>query len=138
MPNTPISCRHAIIKTVLNEMLLFVCLFVSVCEYNHVSRTLACSPYSVEVTFFGSSRMILRVRANSTPKYSGTVSAVARLPEGRKDMFYLTTHSTHCLLRLYGVGQLVKDHSDSERGNSPQPLLFPINSEGSFICTIPR
>ena len=43
-------------------------------------------------------------------------------------------------LRLYGVRHMVKDHSDSEKGN-PQPphrLLFPINSKGSFICTIPQ
>ena len=41
--------------------------------------------------------------------------------EGRKEMFYLTTHS------------------DNERGN-PLPshgLLFRINSKGSFICIIP-
>ena len=34
---------------------------------------------------------------------------------------------------------MVKDHSDSERGN-PLPLHglhFSINSKGSFICTIP-
>ena len=30
-------------------------------------------------------------------------------------MFYLTTHSTHFILQLYGVGHMVKDHSDSER-----------------------
>ena len=30
-------------------------------------------------------------------------------------MFYLTTHSTHFILRLYGVRHMVKDHSDSER-----------------------
>ena len=43
-------------------------------------------------------------------------------------------------LRLYGVGHMVKDHSDSERGNllPPHGLLFPINSKGSFICTIPE
>ena len=31
-------------------------------------------------------------------------------------------------LRLYGVGHMVKDHSDSERGNPlpPHGLLFPI------------
>ena len=48
-------------------------------------------------------------------------------------MFYLTTHSTHFYLRLY-------DHSDSEKGNPllPHRLLFPINSKGSFICTIPH
>ena len=34
---------------------------------------------------------------------------------GRKEMFYLTTHSTHCILRLYSVGRMVKDHSDNER-----------------------
>ena len=60
--------------------------------------------------------------------------------ERRKEMFYLTTHSTHFILRLYGVGHMVKDHSDSERGNPllPHGLLFPINSKGSFIYTIPQ
>ena len=32
-------------------------------------------------------------------------------PEGRKETFYLTTHST----RLYGVGHMVEDHSDTMR-----------------------
>ena len=34
---------------------------------------------------------------------------------GRKEMFYLMTHSTHFILRLYGFGHMVKDHSDSKR-----------------------
>ena len=35
---------------------------------------------------------------------------------------------------------MVNDHLDSERGNPlpPHRLLFPINSKGSFICTIPH
>ena len=43
-------------------------------------------------------------------------------------------------LRLYGVRHMVKDHSDSERGNPlpPHGILFSINSKGSFICTIPQ
>ena len=43
-------------------------------------------------------------------------------------------------LRLYGISHMVNDHSDSEKGNSlpPHRLLFPINSKGSFICTIPQ
>ena len=44
-------------------------------------------------------------------------------------------------LRLYGVRHMVKDHSDSEKGNPPPPphrLLLSINSKGSFICTIPQ
>ena len=38
-----------------------------------------------------------------------------------KEMFYLTTHSTHFILRLYGVRHMVKDHSDSEKGNALPP-----------------
>ena len=54
-----------------------------------------------------------------------------------KEMFYLTMHSTHF---IYGVGHMVKDHSDSEKGNllPPHWLLFLISSKGSFICTIPQ
>ena len=46
--------------------------------------------------------------------------------EERKEMFYL---------RLYGVRLMVKDHSDSERGNPllPHGLCFPISSKGCFI-----
>ena len=44
-------------------------------------------------------------------------------------------------LWLYGVRHMVKYHTDSEREN-PVPslhgLLFPINSNSYFICTIPQ
>ena len=65
---------------------------------------------------------------------------VCEQKEGRKEMIYLTTHSTQFILWLYGVGHMVKDHSDSERRNPlpPHGLLFPINSKVSFICTIPQ
>ena len=83
-------------------------------------------------------------------------------------MFYLTMHSTHFIygymamdtfcnrerernvlfndalntfyLQLYDVRHMVKDHSDSEKGNqlSPHRLLLSINSKDSFICTIPQ
>ena len=48
------------------------------------------------------------------------------------DIFYL---------RLYGVRQMIKDHSDSERGNpltSRHGILFVISSKGSLIYTIPH
>ena len=59
--------------------------------------------------------------------------------EGRREMFYLTTHSTHFIYD-YMASDMVKDHSDSEKGNlmPPHRLLFPNNSKGSFICTIPQ
>ena len=43
-------------------------------------------------------------------------------------------------LLLYGIRHMVKDHSDSERGNllPPYGLLFLINNKGYFICTIPQ
>ena len=43
-------------------------------------------------------------------------------------------------LRLYGVGHMIEDYSDSERGNPPQPhgLLFPINSKGSLYASSHR
>ena len=52
-------------------------------------------------------------------------------------VLYNDALNTFCL-RLYGVGHMVMDHSDSERGNPllPHGLLFPINSKGYFICTI--
>ena len=42
-------------------------------------------------------------------------------------------------LRLYGVRHMVKDHSDSDKGNllTPHGLLFPIISKDYFICIIP-
>ena len=44
-------------------------------------------------------------------------------------------------LRLYDAGHImVKDHSDSERGNPllPHGLHFSISSKGSFIWIIPH
>ena len=42
-------------------------------------------------------------------------------------------------LRLYDIRHMVKDHSDSEKGNPPPPhrLLLSINSKGSFIMHHP-
>ena len=59
----------------------------------------------------------------------------------RKEMFYFTTHTTHF---IYGYMAsdiiMVKDHTDSERGNPlpPYGLSFLISSKGSFICIIPQ
>ena len=54
-------------------------------------------------------------------------------------MFYLTTHSTHFIYGFYGVGLMVKDYSDSERGNPlpPHGLLFLISSKGFFYMHHP-
>ena len=64
---------------------------------------------------------------------------MAREREREREMFYLTTHSTHFIYG-YMASDMVKDNSDSEKGNPlpPHRLLLSINSKGSFICTIPQ
>ena len=46
-------------------------------------------------------------------------------------MIYLMMCSTHFYLRSYGIRHMVKDHSDSKRGNPlpPHRLLFPISRQ---------
>ena len=59
--------------------------------------------------------------------------------KGRKGSVLFNDALNTFYLRLYGVRHImVKDHSDSEKGNPlpPHRLLFPISSKGSFICTI--
>ena len=59
--------------------------------------------------------------------------------EGERNVLFNDALNTF-YLRLYGVRHMVKDHSDSEKGNPlpPNRLLLSINSKGSFICTIPQ
>ena len=59
--------------------------------------------------------------------------------EREREMFYLTTHSTHFIYG-YMASDMVKDHSDSEKGNPlpPYRLLLSINNKGYFICIIPH
>ena len=54
-----------------------------------------------------------RTSSQSGTACPGTYSPLQN--ERTKEMFYLTTHSTHFILRLYGVGHMVKAHSDSKR-----------------------
>ena len=69
-------------------------------------------------------------------KYFETLNG--QMEERRSILFNDTLNTFY--LRLNGVGHMVKDHSDSERGNllPPHRLLFPISNKGSFICIIPQ
>ena len=60
------------------------------------------------------------------------------MKERNKEMFYLTTHSTHFNYGYIGVGYMVEDHSDSETkpAVTTRATLFSISSNISFICTI--
>ena len=75
-------------------------------------------------------------RGNTLPPLHGLL-----FPIRRKEGNVLFNDALNTFyLRLYGVRHMVKDHFDSEKGNllPPHRLLFPINSKGSFICTIPQ
>ena len=59
--------------------------------------------------------------------------------EREREMFYLTTHSTHFIYG-YMTSDIWLRTADIEKGNPlpPHRLLLSINSKGSFICTIPQ
>ena len=69
------------------------------------------------------------------------VCIICKTPEIRKEGMVLFNDALNTFdLRLYGVRHMVKDHSESERGNllPPHGLPFPVSSKDSFICTIPQ
>ena len=52
----------------------------------------------------------------------------------KKEQFFLLNDILNTFyLRLYGVGHMVKDYSDT-----PHELLFPISRKDLFISTIPQ
>ena len=57
----------------------------------------------------------------------------------RNEMFYLTTHSTH-FIYCYMASYMVKDHSDSERGNLllPHGLLFILTARVLLYASFHR
>ena len=66
------------------------------------------------------------------------VYVISEVSLGRKEMFYLTTHSTHFIYG-YMTSDIWIRTILIVKGNLllPHRLLFPINSKGYFICTIP-
>ena len=84
------------------------------------------------------------VKDHCTPLYNGCKQHILLFKlligkERKGNVLFNDTLNTF-YLRLYGVRHIVKDHSDSERGNplTPHGLLFLINTKGSFTCTIPQ
>ena len=74
-----------------------------------------------------------------TQWYAGRVASNLKGNERERNVLFNDALNTF-YLRLYGVRHMVKDHSDSEKGNPlpPHRLLLSMNSKGSFICTIPQ
>ena len=89
-------------------------------------------------------RTILIVRKETCCRHIGyscwlTARVLLYAPERERNVLFNDALNIF-YLRLYGVRHMVKDHSDSEKGNllPPHRLLLLINSKGSFICTRER
>ena len=94
--------------------------------------------------------MVLTALAYVSPSFSNTRLVVYEnymcyenyvCYKGRKEGNVLFNDALNTFyLLLYGIKHMVKNDSDSEKGNllPPHRLLFTINSKGSFICTIPQ
>ena len=105
-----------------------------VCGHFGISRQIDCH---VVLVVSRNVQGVLTVRLVS--RYSGGHSSSGSISWKERNVLFNDALNTF-YLRLYGVRHMVKDHSDSEKGNPlpPHRLLFPINSKGSFICTIPQ
>ena len=83
----------------------------------------------------------MMTESEDTQYYTLSVISVLAilLKERERNVLFNNALNTFYLW-LYGVRHMVKDHSDSEKGNPlpPHRLLLSINSKGSFICTIPQ
>ena len=71
--------------------------------------------------------------------YHMSVEDSIEISERERNVLFNDTLNTFYLW-LYDVRHMVKDHSDSEKGNPlpPHRLILSINNKGSFICTIPQ
>ena len=81
------------------------------------------------------------IRKEGNVLFNNTLNTFYLWLYGRKEGNILFNDALNTFyLWLYGVRHMVKDHSDSERGNllPPHRLLFLNSSKGSFICTIPQ
>ena len=97
-------------------------------------------PWRIDPTNHGTMSERPYHRATSCYAYIYNYMHITGKGKGRKEICFFNDALNTFYLRLYGVRHMVKEHSDSKRGNPlpPHGLLFSINSKSSFICTIPQ
>ena len=103
------------------------------CISNYCTGNITICTSAIIVLFIYGAWLTIRYNNAETMNESVTMS------ERERNVIFNDALNTF-YLRLYGVRHMVKDHSDSEKGNPlpPHRLLLSINSKGSFICTIPQ
>ena len=80
------------------------------------------------------------IRRPIAPRANALTTELHLAPDDRERNVLFNDALNTFYLRLYGVRHMIKDHSDSEKGNPlpPHRLLLSIKNKGSFICTIPQ
>ena len=103
---------------------------------------MCCLKYKIDIFIYVAEWCVFRISKLSCKQRFFVITCLsARLEIKRKEGNVLFNNALNTFyLQLYGVRHMVKDHSDSEKGNPlpPHRLLFLINNKGSFICTIPQ
>ena len=113
---------------------------VTICLKHCCSEMILVTVNEPSISFLIQSKVILNFDGKELQKQAKLSHGMppVRRKEGWSILFNDALSTFY--LRLYGIGHMVKDHSDSERGNPlpPHGLLFLISSKGSFICIIPH
>ena len=131
----PFYCPTAILLSYSHFTVLqpFYCPRVILLSYSH---------FTVLQPFYCPTAILLSYNHFTVlqPFYCPTAILQSYNYSGRKEGNILFNNALNTFyLRLYGVRHMVKDNSDSERGNLllPHRLLLP-SSKGSFTCIIPQ
>ena len=91
--------------------------------------------YRQIIKSFNKKHILMTINQYETYKYTYNKEHLFKEKRERKRNVLFNNALNTFYLRLYGVRHMVKDHSDSEKGNLllPHRLLLSINSKGSFI-----
>ena len=110
------------------QLVIIIFLNTHLCEFNFFSKPVVYTPVS----------KVVLTHLHYKLHFHCVHTRVCANWKERNALFNDTLNTFY--LQLYGVRHMVKDHSDSERGNLllPYGLLFPISSKHSFICIIPQ
>ena len=104
------------------------------CDCHRCSRI--CSPFADTCYHHCYSDSLMYV-SELMKSYIYNPFQLSLVKEGRKKMFYLTTHSTHFIYVIW-CGTCAKGPVRKNPLPSLHGLLFPLSNKGSFICTIPQ
>ena len=120
-----ISSRIKIKQSAIPYLFIYIIQLQKTFYYNYYSSLKQKSVMLCLLTFLSSRLVILCLLAK----------------EGRKEGNVLFNYALNTFyLKLYDIKHIVKDYSNSERGNplTPHGQQFPISTNVFFICIIPQ